>query len=92
MEPTLSDGDVVLAVPGAWVRPGRVALVVWTARPGQLSVKRLGPSADGGRSWDARGDNPAGSTDSRALGPAMAVGPVLWRLWPHPGPVRIRVR
>ena len=87
MAPTLADGDVVLAVPALAVRPGRVALVRWASRPEQLSVKRLAlPLGDGG--WFAVGDAATASTDSRTLGPAEALAPVPWRLWPRPGPVR----
>ena len=86
MSPTLADGDVVLARFGAPVRPGDVVLVEWASRPGQLSVKRaVRPEAGG---WWVRGDNPFGSTDSRALGPARAVAVVRMRLWPGPGRVR----
>jgi hypothetical protein len=88
MAPTLRDGDVVLARPGAPVRPGELALVRWASRPGQLSVKRAAlPLGDG---WFAVGDAPAASTDSRTLGPAEALGPVRWRLWPRPGRLRAR--
>lgn len=94
MVPTLHDGDIVLAVPGLRPRDGAVALVRWPARPGQLSVKRLalrfpdeGCDADGrdGACWFAVGDAPAESTDSRTLGPAVALAVVTHRLWPRPG-------
>ncbi|PVZ14858.1 S24 family peptidase [Actinomycetospora cinnamomea] len=88
MLPTLRDGDVVVALPGAAVRPGELALVRWPARPGQLSVKRAALAFDDG--WFALGDAPAASTDSRTLGPAEALGPVRWRLWPHPARLRAR--
>jgi phage repressor protein C with HTH and peptisase S24 domain len=84
MSPTLSDSDIVLVRRGdTAVRPGLVVIVVW---PGQLSVKRVVKADVGG--WFVVGDNPAGSTDSRELGPARVVGVVRWRLWPRPGPVR----
>ena len=90
MVPTLHDGDVVLAVPGLRPRDGAVALVRWPARPAQLSVKRLalrfpeeGP--DDGARWFAVGDAPLASTDSRTLGPAVALAVVTHRLWPRPG-------
>jgi hypothetical protein len=89
MAPTLDDGDVVLARPGAACRPGEVALVSWPDRPEQLSVKRLALGFDDG-SWFAVGDAPTASTDSRTLGPARAQGPVRWRLWPRPGRVHTR--
>jgi hypothetical protein len=63
-------------------------LVGWAARPGQLSVKRaVRPDGDG---WWVLGDNPFGSTDSRTLGPAMALAVVRLRLWPGPGAIRAR--
>jgi phage repressor protein C with HTH and peptisase S24 domain len=82
MVPTLFDADVVLMKPLATPQPGDVVIVVWAARPGQLSVKRaLRPDGDG---WFVAGDNSFGSTDSRELGPASVVGVVTWRLWPRP--------
>ena len=88
MAPTLSDGDVVLVRFGAPAHAGRVVLVRWPQRPAQLSVKRaVRPEAGG---WLVLGDNGAGSTDSRTLGPAVVVGVVLCRLWPRPGRVRPR--
>jgi hypothetical protein len=95
MAPTLHDGDVVLAVPGLRPADGAVALVRWPQRPEQLSVKRLalrlpdggGDDADGddGACWFAVGDAPTSSTDSRTLGPAVAIAVVTHRLWPSPG-------
>ncbi len=83
MAPTLSSGDVVLVRRGRTPGKGDVALVVWDARPGQLSVKRVvEPQGDG---WFVVGDNPFGSTDSRELGVARVLGVVTWRLWPRPG-------
>jgi phage repressor protein C with HTH and peptisase S24 domain len=83
MAPVLSDADVVLVRRGAVPRPGDIAVVAWSARPGQLSVKRVVRSTDDG--WFVVGDNPFGSTDSRDLGPAAVLGVVRWRLWPRPG-------
>jgi len=94
MVPTLHDGDVVLAVPGLRPRDGAVALVRWPARPGQLSVKRLalrlpdgdrGDDGGDGACWFAVGDASGASTDSRTLGPAVALAVVTHRLWPRPG-------
>jgi phage repressor protein C with HTH and peptisase S24 domain len=83
MSPTLHDGDVVLVRFGAPVRTGDVVLVRWAERPRQLSVKRaMRPSGTG---WWVLGDNPFGSTDSRALGPADVIAVVRWQLWPRPG-------
>lgn len=82
MSPALADGDVLLVRFGAPVRAGDVVLVWWPARPGQLSVKRAGyPDGDG---WHVRGDNPYGSTDSAALGPAQVVAVARLRLYPRP--------
>ena len=86
MAPTLADSDVVLVRRAASVRPGDVALVRWTARPGQLSVKRVIEPVGG--EWFVLGDNDFASTDSRELGPAEVLGVIHWRLWPHPGPLR----
>ena len=86
MAPTLSDGDVVLVRLGATARAGDVVLVRWAARPGQLSVKRAKSRRDD--RWLVYGDNPYGSTDSGALGPATVIGVVLARLWPRPRRLR----
>ena len=89
MAPTLHDGDLVLAVPGLRPADGAVALVRWPQRPDQLSVKRLAlrlPDEDAqGACWFAVGDAPSASTDSRTLGPAVALAVVTHRLWPSPG-------
>lgn len=88
MSPALTDGDVVLVRFGARVRPGEVVLVRWPARPEQLSVKRaVRPDGPG---WWVLGDNPYGSTDSRALGPARVLGTVPVRLYPRPRRLRRR--
>lgn len=86
MTPTLRDGDVVLLRTRARPEPGAVVLVRWPQRPHQLSVKRAVCREGGG--WHVTGDNAAGSTDSRELGPAEVLGNVRWRLWPRPGRVR----
>jgi phage repressor protein C with HTH and peptisase S24 domain len=83
MSPTVSDGDVLLVLFGAPVRGGDVVLVRWSARPGQLSVKRAVRSD--GTGWQVVGDNPFGSTDSRQLGPAEVLAVARARLWPRPG-------
>ncbi|MFP5022727.1 S24/S26 family peptidase [Pseudonocardia phyllosphaerae] len=90
MSPALHDGDVVLVRFGAPVRPGDVTLVTWDDRPGQLSVKRA--SHPVGDRWDVRGDNPFGSTDSAALGPARVHAVARLRLWPRPGRIARRPR
>jgi nickel-type superoxide dismutase maturation protease len=93
MVPTLHHGDrlvVWLRRPRRVPRSGTVVVVELPDRP--LSVKRLSAvEADG--SIRVEGDNPFGSTDSRALGslPAEALrGTVVARIWPHPGVVRRR--
>lgn len=86
MSPVLHDGDVVLVRYGASAQVGDVVLVRWTARPGQLSVKRAVRAVDDG--WWVHGDNPFGSTDSRHLGPAQVVAVVRLRLWPRPARIR----
>ena len=88
MSPTLRDGDVVLVLPGGRPRSGAVVLVRWPARSSQLSVKRV--VGRSGAGWWVLGDNPDGSTDSRALGPADVLGTVPLRLWPVPGRVHRR--
>jgi phage repressor protein C with HTH and peptisase S24 domain len=85
MAPALADADVVLVRRGAMPSPGDIAVVVWAARPAQLSVKRVVRATGDG--WFVVGDNPFGSTDSHDLGPASVLGVVRWRLWPRPGPV-----
>jgi nickel-type superoxide dismutase maturation protease len=87
MTPTLRSGDVLLV---RW-RPGRVRArvgdVVVVALPDRpLAVKRL--VRRDGATLVVEGDNPFGSTDSRALGPVPSGalrGRVLVRLWPRPG-------
>ncbi len=86
MAPTLRDGDVVIVSVRAAPEPGSVVLTRWAFRPGQLSVKRA--VCREGDGWRVVGDNPAGSTDSRELGPAEVVGVVVFRLWPRPGRLR----
>jgi phage repressor protein C with HTH and peptisase S24 domain len=85
MVPTLRDGDRVLVRIGERGLPvGRIVLVELPGRP--LSVKRL-RSVEPDGSVQVEGDNPYGSTDSRAFGalPASAVkGVVLARIWPRP--------
>lgn len=86
MSPTVRDGDVVLVRFGASPAVRDVVLVRWSARPEQLSIKRAERPV--GVGWWVLGDNPDGSTDSRALGPAEVVGVVRGRLWPRPGRLR----
>ncbi|GAB2745459.1 hypothetical protein GCM10027174_19240 [Salinifilum aidingensis] len=85
MAPALRDGDVAWVRLRDFPRSGDVVLVRWVGRPGQLSVKRA--VRRDGAGWHVEGDNAAGSTDSRQLGPAEVLGVVRWRLWPRPGRV-----
>ena len=89
MAPALRHGDQVLAWlrPPRRLRPGDVLVVELPERG--LAVKRLRELRTDGTVW-IEGDNPAGSTDSRQLGPVAAGavrGRVLARVWPRPGRV-----
>jgi nickel-type superoxide dismutase maturation protease len=90
MAPTLRHGDQLLVrLTGGGSIPTAGRLVVVRLPDGTLAVKRLVRLNDDGTVW-IEGDNPFGSTDSRALGPLPAgavVGRVLLRLWPRPGHV-----
>lgn len=81
MAPTLLPGDWLLVRWGAPARPGDLVVVALPGRP--LAVKRaVRRHGDG---WWVLGDNPAGSTDSRQLGPVPAAAVrarVLWRYRP----------
>jgi nickel-type superoxide dismutase maturation protease len=87
MEPALSDGDrlLVVLVPSWWpLRPGQL-VALRDPRPdaGRLMVKRVHRASPW--SVEVRGDNPAASTDSRALGPisrAELVGRPVYRYEP----------
>jgi nickel-type superoxide dismutase maturation protease len=81
MEPSLHEGDWVLARRSGHARPGQVVVLEHPQRPGLLIVKRverLGPSG-----YWVLGDSPGASTDSRHFGAvADIVGPVVWRVRP----------
>lgn len=86
MSPTVRSGDRLLVrrvPPGAVVRPGAVVLARFPSRPDLLVVKRVRRAVDGG-CW-VEGDNEFVTDDSRAFGPAVAVGRVVGRIWPRPG-------
>jgi len=86
MSPTVRHGDRLLVrrpAPGEAVPVGAVVLARFPARPELLVVKRVRRSVAGGV-W-VEGDNPLVEDDSRAFGPAVAVGRVLLRVWPRPG-------
>lgn len=84
MEPSLWAGDRLLTVPAvrAWLRPGRVVVVVDPADPDHLVVKRIARTTPG--RVEVLGDNGAASTDSRRWGPLPleAVRRVVVRRWP----------
>ena len=86
MTPTVRHGDRLLARrarPGT-ARPGDVVLARFPSRPDLLVVKRVQRVLDDGGVWVV-GDNPLVTDDSRAYGPAVAVGRVVARLRPRPG-------
>ena len=86
MTPTVRSGDRLLVRrvgDAAAVRAGDVVLARFPARPELLVVKRVRRAVPGGH-W-VEGDNPFVTDDSRAFGPAVVVGTVVGRLWPHPG-------
>jgi nickel-type superoxide dismutase maturation protease len=87
MSPTVRHGDRLLVRrvdPGDAVREGDVVLARFPARPDLLVVKRVHALLGDG-AVDVRGDNPLVTDDSRAYGPAVAVGRVVARLRPRPG-------
>ena len=92
MEPTLSEGDLLLALWGA--RPSRGSVVVvqlppdraGAARP--VSVKRIGgPDPGEDTRWWLDCDNPregVTSFDVGSIAPADVLATVVARLWPRP--------
>ena len=86
MSPTVRHGDRLLVrrlPPDGRPAPGTVVLARFAGRPGLLVVKRVRRTVPGGV-W-VEGDNSLVTDDSRSYGPAVAVGRVVLRLWPHPG-------
>ncbi|TYP90000.1 S26 family signal peptidase [Blastococcus xanthinilyticus] len=85
MSPTVRPGDRLLVrrVPTGTAAPGEVVVARFPRRPELLVVKRVRHAVPEGH-W-VEGDNPFGSDDSRAFGPAVVVGRVVGRLWPRPG-------
>ncbi len=66
MEPTLREGDAIVAVSTNWlpVKPGRI---IAFRRGNDLFIKRaLNREGEG---WYVVGDNPSRSSDSRRFGP-----------------------
>jgi signal peptidase I len=95
MEPTLHDGDHVLAVRRRHVERGDVVVIERPGGPGFELIKRV--TAVGGDQIEGRtlrhgelwitGDAPGASTDSRSFGPLRheaVAGLVIARTWPFP--------
>jgi nickel-type superoxide dismutase maturation protease len=86
MEPTLHDGDWIIARRDGRAGVGDVVVVEHPGRPGMLIVKRV--QRAGPEGYWVVGDAPEWSTDSRQFGPVPAVvGRVVWRVRPW-GPIR----
>jgi phage repressor protein C with HTH and peptisase S24 domain len=89
MQPTLSDGDLLLVGWGAAPRTGRVAVVRLpddaSGRPRPPAVKRLVRREPGG--WWVERDSPVEGVDSWQVGAVPerdVLAVVLARLWPRP--------
>ena len=80
MVPTLRHGDAVVVRRGGRVRRGDLVIARFPAGPDLLVVKRAVRPAAGG--WWIEGDNPLVTDDSRAYGPAVVLGRVLFRYRP----------
>ncbi|MCK6564068.1 MAG: nickel-type superoxide dismutase maturation protease [Dehalococcoidia bacterium] len=96
MSPSLEPGDFVLVDRQAFMhrppRRGEIVLVRDPREPRRTLVKRLANADLHGALW-VLGDNPDGSTDSRAFGavpPGDVIGRVRWRYWPPRAPSRVR--
>ena len=81
MEPALRDGDCLLVLRGARVRPGAVVVARFLGRPGLLVVKRAVAPAGAGV-WQLASDNAGAPGAARGPGDVEAV--VLLRWWPLP--------
>lgn len=96
MEPTLTDGRLILIRYGVRARPG--ALVVVTLPPQAhgrtrpLAVKRLMHYEADGRAWiESDNQSASGRVDSWTVGPVplnSIVAVVLIARWRHPGSAR----
>lgn len=92
MEPTLHEGDLLLALWGAPIRPGVVAVVRLppdhTGAPRPLSVKRISQmDPDAPHRWWVDSDNPREGVTSFEVGsldPDDVVAVVVARVWPQP--------
>lgn len=83
MQPTLHPGDRLVAVGGARLQAGDLAVVPDPRNPARLVVKRV--AVAGGDALTVLGDNPGASTDSRHFGavPLASVrGRVVYRYHP----------
>ena len=81
MEPTLHDGDWIVARRIGRAGVGDVVVLEHPERPGLLIVKRVG-RVDAAGYWVV-GDAPGASTDSRQFGAVPEiVGRVVWRVRP----------
>jgi len=98
MESTLREGDLLMVLWGARVRPGAVALVRLppdaTGSPRPLSVKRIsGADPDAKERWWLDSDNPregVTSFDVGSLDPGDVLAVAVARVWPRPGRVTTR--
>lgn len=98
MEPTLHEGDLLLALWGAHVRPGVVAVVRLppdaSGAPRPLSVKRIsGVDPDAPDRWWIDSDNPRDgvtSFDVGSLQPTDVLAVIVARVAPRPGRVTTR--
>lgn len=98
MEPTLQEGDLLLSLWGALVKPGSVAVVrlppdaQGASRP--VSVKRItGPDPHSPERWWLDSDNPREGVTSFDVGSVTAsdvLATVVARIWPRPGRVTTR--
>ncbi len=81
MEPTLLDGDWIIARRNGRAEVGDVVVLEHPERAGMLIVKRV-QRADAKGYWVV-GDAPDASTDSRHFGAVPeVVGRVIWRVRP----------
>lgn len=90
MHPALHDGDHLLVVRGARLRPGNVVVVDDPRDPHRSLVKRVVEITPGGVT--VAGDDPGASTDSRHFGPvppAAVRGRAVYLY--HPGARRVRL-
>ncbi len=80
MVPTLRHGDALVVRRAGRVRPGDLVVGRFPAGPDHLVVKRAVRPVEGG--WWLEGDNPLVADDSRAYGPGVVLGRVIWRYRP----------